>query len=152
MDLLDGQPVGLGFRLSHDLKHPPRPLLHPGTGVHAVDDRADIRQVAVNVGMGVGMSVYMVVIVTMLVGVCMHMLVTMLILVTMLLVMTMSVLVTMLMSVSMLMPVTMLILMSMLMAMLVPVSLQVHIKIIRIQPAGHLPSKVQVIAVHLHTV
>ena len=62
--------------------------------------------------------------------------------------MTMSVLVTMLMSVSMLMPVAMLILVSMLMT----IFLQVHIKIIRIQPAGHLPSKVQVIAVHLHTV
>jgi len=123
MHLLNRKPVGLRLCLRNNQKHFSGQLLYMLIGIQPINNCINIMQVP------------------MLMRMCM--------LVAMLVLMAVLMLVAVLVAVTVLMAVLVLVAVLMLMAVLM---LQMHIKVKGIQPAGHLPSKMKMISVHLHTV
>ena len=133
MHLLNRKPVGLRLCLRNNQKHFSGQLLYMLIGIQPINNCINIMQVP--------MLMRMCMLVVMLVLMAVLMLVAVLVAVTVL----MAVLVLVAVAVTVLMLVAVLMLMAVLM-------LQMHIKVKGIQPAGHLPSKMKMISVHLHTV
>ena len=115
--------MGLGLRLRHDLKHPPGQGLHLVPLLHAVYDLADVPEVAVNMGMGVVMTMFVVVGVPVVMG--MFVVVAVSVLMGMLVIVAVSV------------------------GVLVLMALQVHIKVEGVDLALFRPAKMEMVAVHM---
>ena len=129
MHLLNRKPVGLRLCLRNHQKHFSGQLLYMLIGIQPINNCINIMQVP------------------MLMRMCM--LVAMLVLMAVLMLVAVTVLMAVLVLVAVPMAVLVLVAVLMLMAVLM---LQMHIKVKGIQPAGHLPSKMKMISVHLHTV